>query len=266
MLILLSVLLLVVHILEARRARDIGLPLATVVPDLEKRLHVLEEQVELARVHAAIDRGAPEEFVHIYVLPEDASMDRVVASLEALRDVLLKDGKLTKMTAIDFGEKSMEEGAIVLPMSFTVSVNEEGLRTASLYLRIAGFFTVADVLTEQDIEQLFLYAESENPVGIVALEQFLSADLLKYAGEYQSLMDMVRKSFVSPAFDRLFTGLQENSLLKEVRLLLGGPLGELLRRDNLWPLRFMTVDKVTTTLREKGELEARFEISVYSRK
>lgn len=266
MLILLSVLLLMGHILEARRARDIGLPLAAVIPDLEKRLHVLEEQVELARVHAAIDRGAPEEFVHVYVLPKDASMDRVVASLEALRDVLFKDGQLTKMTAIDIGEKVTEGGATTWPVRFTVSVNEEGLRTMSLYLRIAGFFTVADVLTEQDIEQLFLYAESENPVGIIALEQFLSTDLLTYTGEYQSLMDMVRKSFVSPAFDRLFTGLQENSLLREVRLLLGGPLGERLRRDNLWPLRFMTLDTVTTTLKEKGEREVQFEVSVYSRK
>jgi len=266
MLIVLSVLLLGVHILEARRARDIGLPLATVIPDIEKRLNIIEEHVELARVNEAINRGAPEEFVHMYVLPRDASMDRLVSSIEVLRDVLIKDGKLLKMTSIDIGDNIVEGEMSRWPVRFTVNVTEEGLRTVSLFLGIAGFFTVADVLTEQEIRQLFLYAESENPVGIIALEQFLSADLLKYTVEYQSLMDMVRKSFVSPAFDRLFTVLQEDSLLKDVRILLGGELGERLRRNNLWPLRFITVDKVTVTDGEAGTLEAKFETSAYSSK
>ncbi|MBI3336951.1 hypothetical protein HYZ98_05320 [Candidatus Peregrinibacteria bacterium] len=264
--IVLSMLLLGAHILEARKARDIGLPLATVVPDIEKRLNILEEQVELSRINMAINRGSQEEFVHVYVLPRDASMDRLVSSLEVLRDVLMEDGKLLGMTSIDI-EGNIQEGEMTRwPVRFTVKVTEEGLRTVSLFLDIAGFFTVADVLTEQEIRQLFLYAESENPVSIIALEQFLSADLLKYTGEYQSLMGMVRKSFVSPAFDRLFTGLQEDSLLRDVRLLLGGPLGERLRRNNLWPLRFITVDAVTVTQGGAGILEAAFEISAYSRR
>lgn len=263
---LLSVLLLGAHILEARRARDIGLPLATVVPGIEKRLKILEEQVELARMNMTINRGSPEEFVHVYVLPNTASMDRLISSLEALRDVLTKDGKLLGMTSIDIGGIREEEEVSRWPITFTVNVTEEGLRTVSLFLNIAGFFTVADVLTDQDIRQLFLYAESENPVSIIALEQFLSTDLLKYTGEYQSLMDMVRKSFVSPAFDRLFIGLQNDSLLKDVRVLLGGELGERLRQNNLWPLRFITVNAVTVTQKEAGIFEATFEISAYSRR
>lgn len=263
--LVLSLLLLSMHIVEVRRLRDVGLPLATLVPDIEKRLRILDDQVELARLHAATNRGAPEEFVHVYILPDDIALDRLIASFEMLHDVLKREGSLLSMTPINIGEKSTEGELSRWPVSFTVRTTEEGLNTISLFLSIAGFFTVADVLTERDIRQLLLYAESENPVGIVALEQFLSADLLSYAGEYQALMDMVGKSFVSPAFDRLFTGLQEESLLKDVRMLLQGPIGERLRNDNLWPLRFMTVDTVTINTREDGTKEAAFQISAYSR-
>lgn len=263
--LIVSSLLLVSHIMVVRQVRDIGLPLATLVPDLKKRLQVLEEQVELARVHAATSRGSPEEFVHVFVLPEDASMDRLIASFEAIRDVLHQGGDMFSMTPINIGEKSIENDLSLWPVSFTVSVSEKGLDTLSLFLRIAGFFTVADVLTPEDVKQLFLYAESENPVGIIALEQFLSADLLSYTTEYQSFMEMVRKSFVSPAFDRMFTELQESSLLREVRMLLSGPFGDRLRKENLWPLRFMTVDTVTVNTEGGGKLVATFEISAYSR-
>lgn len=263
--LILALILLVIHIVTVRTVRDVGLPLAASIPDIEKRLKILEEQVEIARVHAATDGSAPEEFVHTYVLPKDASIDRVVAALEVLRDVLVTEGKLFSMSAVHIGTAVTEENVVTWPLSFTVSVNEDGLRTISLFFRLAGFFTVADILSPQDIRQLFLYAESENPVTVIALEQFLSADLIMYATEYQSFIETIRRSFVSPAFDQMFIALQHTSLLTEVRLLLTGGVGEHLRKAGLWPLRFMMVDIVTIHRKDTERVEATFGIHVYSR-
>lgn len=263
-----SVLLLVAHARAIRAVREIGLPAAVLLPSLEKRLAVLEEQVEVVDLQQAVTHGSVKEMIATFILPSRPDLDRVLLLFDVLRDHLQGAGLLRSMSAIHTGEEENIEGVAGIratPLTFTVDVTQEGLRQLLGLLRLSGLLSVADALNADEIHQLLQMTEEEDPSSVSTIEHFLSAPLLQYAREPKAYEEQVGRSFASPGFDALFSDLLRHSVLAEAREILGGDLGRALAEERVWPLRFLTVDRVVLTQRANDLLHADIEVRAYVR-
>jgi len=241
-----SIILIVAHVQTIMEASTISVPLVSKIPLLERRLGSLTEQIELTQLHAAVRTGSQQETVEVYALPQDTDIARVIATFEVIRDTLQRQGMLSRMSDIDIGDPQPDEtGATVRTLSVDFSVSDEGLKTVMLLVRLAGLLTVGDALTPDEIALLVDRTEKENPSGIIALEQFLSADLLRYSENPKAYEEQVKRSFGNTTFVNAFDNVLRTSLLRDVREILQSDMGEILQNYRLWPMQMMTVQGVS---------------------
>ena len=179
--------------------------------------------------------------MYVYALPREIDTERVVAVFEVLRMLLPEREHIASMSPVEIGDLvEQEDDSAILPVSVEFAVHREGVRELMQLFRIAGLLTIADSLTEEELAILFERTENENPAGIVALEQFLSTDLLAYAIEPKPHEQQLRRSFSTPGFTSALDSILQNSALRDARHLLGGRMGAALKQQDLWPLPFMT--------------------------
>ncbi|MDA0375816.1 MAG: hypothetical protein O3A80_00705 [bacterium] len=238
--------LLYAHIHTIIQVRDISVPIVGQLPQMERRLAALTQQMELTELYSVTRMGSQQEKIEVYALPEETNVSRIVATFEVIRDVLTRDGLLAEMSDLSISEPlKSEDGSMSRTVSVEFAAHEDGLKTIMLLVQLSGLLTIGDVLTAQEIDLLVDRIEQENPSGIVALEQFLSADLLRYAENPKTYEEQLRRSFSSATFLNLFENVLRTSLLREVKNLLHSDLGEILSGYKLWPLQLMVVEEVS---------------------
>lgn len=266
LLLLLSAFLLVEHAATVRQFTTLTLPLASAIPPLEQRLRILEDQVQVAELQAAVLGEAEGEMVRVFVFPSDSDMSHLVTFFDLLREDLLSKKLLLDMSAITIGEVATVPDMPDLrriPLSLTFRLRPEGLEPVLWFLDHAGAVVLADVLSQEEIDLLLARAEEENPSSIVALEHFLSTDVLRYVREPQPFEELLRRSFVSDAFHNAFASVRDGSLAT-VRSFLGGGFGTVLEKERLWPLRAMRILRSEVRI-EEGVRHLSLDLEAYSR-
>lgn len=266
LLLLFSAFLLAEHAAAVRQFTTLTFPLMAEIPSLERRLRVLEDQVQAAELQAMLSEAAEEEAVRAFVFPSGPDISRLMAFFDVLRDDLLSQDLLLALSEITVGEA--EDVADMpdlrrIPLSLVMRLRPGGLERALWFLDHAGAVTVADVLFPEEIDLLLLRAEEENPSSIVALEQFLSTDVLRYVREPKPFEEQVRRSFVGDGFRAAFAGVREGSLAT-ARSFLGGQLGAVLEKERLWPLRAMRIVRSDARM-EEGAYRLSLDLEAYSR-
>lgn len=272
----LSLVLLHQHARIILATTDIALPLVSSVATLEDRRSLLQEQIDVAEVHAAVQNGSLEETVHAYVLPQGEGVHRVVALFDALQEYLKTEGTLHHIDPLDFrtplrlplGDKAVqgdEHEVVVIPLHISAHVSDRGLEIMLEFLDIAGMLTVGDVLLPEERDLLLRRTEAENPAGIVAVEQFFATDLLQYAQNARSYEEQLLRSLTTPAFDAAFQSILQNSLLAAAKDVLGGAFGHMLHEQQLWPLRFMEAEHVSIETAHDESIHIEAVIRIYAR-
>lgn len=238
--------LLYAHINTIIQVRDVSVPIVRHLPQMERRLAALTQQIELTELHSVTRVGSQQEKIEVYALPEETNVSRIVATFEVIRDVLTRDKLLAEMSDLDISEPlKREDGSVSRTVSVEFAAHEDGLRTIMLLVELSGLLTIGDVLTDQEVALLVDRIEKENPSGIVALEQFMTADLLRYAENPKTYEQQLKRSFSSTTFLNVFENVLRTSLLREVKVLLRSDLGEILSGYKLWPLQLMAVEEVS---------------------
>lgn len=245
-LMLVAALLIVSHINVIMDVRDVSVPLVGKLPQLERRLDALKQQIELTELHAAVRTGSQQENVEVYALPSETNVSRIVATFEVIADALRRDDLLSSMDTLEISNSEERDDDLrSRTLSTELSLHEDGLKTLLLLIRLSGLLTVGDVLTEQHTALLVDRVEQENPSGIVSLEQFLAADLLRYAEDPKAYEEQLKRSFSSTTFLNAFENVLRTSLLYDVKILLRSDLGEALAGYKLWPMQAMAVQEIT---------------------
>ncbi|MDP6575183.1 MAG: hypothetical protein QF755_01695 [Candidatus Peribacteraceae bacterium] len=229
------------HVLS--EVQTVSAPLVAKLSELERREDALQEQVELSEIHAAVKLGSLGEKLDVYVLPKETDFERLIASWELLSENLKKQGYLAKMSDISFGDPvdMIESGVRASPMRVNFAVHEKGMEYITKFIRLAGLLTVGDAITDEQLGKLMHSTEEENPAGIVALEQFLSLDLIRYARDVRAFESKLKRSFTSNAFANTLLEVTHESLLSDARDLLEGDYGRYMQEVNLWPIQFVTL-------------------------
>lgn len=244
--LLIATVLVSKHITTISTVRDVSVPIVAKLPQLERRLDVLKQQVEISQLHSATKTGSQQEKVEVYALPEQTDVSRLIAFFEVLRDVLERRGHLSHMSDVTISDaQESDVGGLAQTLSVEFVVHEDGVKTIMLLTRLAGLLTVGDVLTDDQRTLLLHRIEQENPAGIIALEQFLSVDLMWYIEEPKTFEQQLKKSFSSDILRTTFDHVVRTSLLYDAKIVLGSDLGEVLRSYKLWPLQMMVLQEAS---------------------
>lgn len=233
-----SVLLIVGHIHTLTEVREKSVPLVAQLPSLERKLTVLEQQMELTELEGATRMASAQEKIDVYALPEETDVSRLVALFEVVRDVLERNGYLASMHTLQVSSDGSE-------VSTTFIVHEQGMKTINLLVHTSGLLTLGDVLSPEDLAPLLARIEEENPAGLIALEQFLAADILRYAQDPKTYEEQLKKSFTSTTLLSTFDTIVQTSVLHDIKTFLRGGIAEALQRSKLWPLQMMAVKEVS---------------------
>lgn len=253
--------LLWMHAASVRDMREIGLPAVVALPRIEKRMEILAEQNEIAELQAALRGGSEEERLRVYVLPDTADVDRLLAALDVLFGYLEQKRQLASVSGVEVGEEEpVSDTLAALPVSFEAVVRQEGMSALLQFVELSGLLTVSDALAPADVDALLALTEQEQPASIAALEQFLATDLLRYGQEPAAFEEQVRASF-SPAAEETLQALFQAPLLRRARTFFAD-IGPILRRQHLWPLRLLTVKYAS--LREEGNGLLRVRLILYA--
>lgn len=248
--------------LHARAVHDVtslSLPVLAELPVMERKLDALTQQVEMAELHSATRLGSEEERINVYVLPEKADFDRLLAIFDLVNEYLGSAGVMQDMSDIEIGEEQPDGALKSRPIHLTFAANERGVREFMSLIRLSGFLTVGDALTDEERAILIERTEAENPTGVVSLEQFLSTDLLRYALDSRSYEEQLLRSFSSPSFTNAFNSVLQTSILRDARMALGNDLGHVVEEYDLWPFPFLSVDAVRLT---KGGAAGWYTVSI----
>ncbi|MBU0458513.1 hypothetical protein KKF03_03615 [Patescibacteria group bacterium] len=256
-----ALLLLLEHIMVLKEVKMVSVPLVAKLAELERREDALREQVELSQIQAATKVGSLGEKLDINILPKETDFDRLIAAWDLYSDWLRNQGLVSEMSDITFGDPVIleEEGVTVRPMRVSYSAHEDGIKKLLIFTQLAGLLTVSDALTDEEIQILFESTEKENPVGIVALEQFLSSDLLRYSRDVRSYEEQLKRSFNSTEFANLLESVSEGSLLGGAYRIFGGEFGKTMSDGNPWPIQFMTLREVSM---EEGGVEGWYRVGL----
>lgn len=242
-----AALLVSVHVQTISEVTHVSVPLVAKLPQLERRAKVLHQQVELTQLQAT-RTGSQQEKVEVYALPEETDISRLIATFEVMRDALATRGLLSDMSDLTISEPvENEDGSTVRTVSVEFTVHEDGMKTINLLVRLAGLLSVGDALSDEERELLVDRIEQESPTGIIALEQFLSIDLLRYIEEPKTFEKQLEKSFTSQTFHTTFNHVLRTSVLYDAKVLLGDGVGHTLKTYKLWPLQMMAVDEISLT-------------------
>ena len=266
LLLIFSAFLLVEHAVSVRQFTTLTFPLAAEIPPLERRLRVLEDQVQAAELQATVLQEVEEEMVRVFVFPSTTDIPHLVTFFDLLREDLFSQKFLLDMSEITIGEESNVAEMPDLrrvPLSITFRLRPEGLERVLWFLDHAGAVTIADVLSKEEIDLLLARAEEENPSSIVALEHFLSTDILQYIREPKPFEEQIRRSFVGDSFHSAFDSVRDGSLAS-VRSFLGGRFGTVLEKERLWPLRAMRMRRSDVQI-EEGVRRLSLDVEAYSR-
>lgn len=265
--LLFSSVLIVGHVRLVQEVKNVSLPALSQIPVMERRLEVLNQQVETAQLHAALSTGSQEERVFVYVLPENPDFDRLVTVFDLLRDALKRQGWLSEMSAIEIHDDvNNTDFSQMHRVTFSMTLHEEGLRRVLILLRLAGLLTVGDALTPEEHDLLLERTEAENPAGIVAVEDFLSTDVLDYVRNPRPYEEQLLRSFTSPTFERVVQTITATSLLRDARILFEGSLGENFVGRKLWPLPFLTIEHISQKSGDvAGWNNVSFELGLHTR-
>lgn len=236
----LSAFLLITHANTILRVRDVSVPLVAKLPGLERQLNVLKEQVELSELHATTRTGSHEERIHVYVLPEEPDLDRLLATIEVFQESLRRKGQLGATSSIDLREEEkLSDDVSVQRMTAQFAVTDPGIRTILQFVQVAGVLTVGDALQPDELDFILRKTEEENPAGIVALEQFLTTDLFAFSRNPKLYTERVFRSFSSDSFHEALLTILQSSLLRDSQELFGGEFGQAIERAHLWPVQLI---------------------------
>jgi hypothetical protein len=238
--------LLSTHASAVLSVREVSLPIVAQLPNMERRLATLSDQVEMAELNAAMRTGSLQERVNVFVLPEDIDFDRLLLTFDIVSQELAAEGIFTAITDVSITDPvaSSEEGLDTRSVSLKFAAHERGVGAFLSLLRMAGLLTVGDTLSDEERRLLLVKTEEENPAGVVAIEQFLTLDLLEYAREPKTYEAQLLRSFSSPSFIKTLEDMLQSPLMRDVRRMLGGNIGKTLESYSLWPLPFMTLQDV----------------------
>jgi len=233
------------HLKAITSVQETALPLLASLPSIERRLAILHEQVEVAELDKALKTGSQLERVRVSVLPAKAEVDRTLASFELLRTELQKQGMISSMSSIEIGkENSRDDGFVATPLTVEFKAHGDGVQRVVSFVRLAGLVTVGDALTVSERNALIRATEEENPAGIVALEQFFSADLFVYALEPRPFEEQLQRSLQSEAFQTAFRTATQSSLLRDAKAILQGSVGQSMSKGKYWPMQFLAIDRI----------------------
>ncbi len=259
-LLVVSGFLLYGHAQAIAETKMVSLPLLAELPTLERTIDVLKEQSELSELEASTRVGSKMERIRTYILPETSDFDRTVALFELLRETFTKDQKLASLSDITFEDQvTRADGTIVRPLNVTLVIHQEALHQLSALLKLSGLLTVGDALTPDEIGLLLQRTEAENPAGIVALENFLSTDLLTYAQNTRLAEERLLRSFTSTTFVQSLQNVTRTSLLRDATSVLGGDIGTALSKYELWPLQLFSIEKSSM---QPGNAEGWYTVSL----
>ena len=270
----LSVLLLQSHFKALKDVREYALPLAAEIPPLERRVSLLSQQMELSALEASLRTDSAEEKLHVYVLPQNDNLKRLLAFLESSRTFLEHRKLLKDMSPISVGEPEdavaadAKTGSLPLQartMHFSATLKPEGRAQLLDILNLSGLLTVGDVLSPDDIKTLFSLTESQNYAGIVPVEQFLSTDLQSYVNDPTIPEARLKQAMSSEEFLSAFHSLLDRSSLPKIQEFLKGDLGRMLATQKLWPVQFMTVEKESLEELPDGWERVEVTVKAYSR-
>lgn len=265
-LLTLAAVLVLVHTVTIRQVKEVGLPAAVELPQMEKRLALLQEQLEAAELQEALQGGSAPEQLKMYVMPQTLDLDRLLATFDILRDAFQREALMGSMSPIQVGEP---EGVLgnerirAVPLAFETEVTQEGMDKLMLLFRLSGNLTVSDTLSPQQLSQLINLTEQENPAALTVLEQFLATDLLQYVKEPTVYENQVLRSLTSETFGQSFTALLQNSGIAKARYLYGGMLGQLLQGHNLWPTQKLGVERAEVTPLGDGRYRVALRLQAY---
>ncbi|MDD5623538.1 MAG: hypothetical protein PHI23_02410 [Candidatus Peribacteraceae bacterium] len=233
--------LITLHLQTLREVQTDVLPRVARIPELEQRLAILKEQAELSELDALLRTGSQSENVRVFVLPTEPDLDRLLAAFNVLHADLVGRSLAGSLSEIQIGEATVVDDLRAQPVTLDLAVRGRGADIVFRWLRLAGFVTVGDALTKEEMHYLVRTAEEENPAGVVALEQFFATDLFAYAREPRPFQEQLKRSLVGPAFLRALQSTEETSLLRDARELFQSGLGDAFDRSRLWPMQFITV-------------------------
>lgn len=260
-----SGLLLWGHAGAVRDMREIGLPAAVALPHMEKRIALLQEQNEIAEVQAEVRGGSQEDLLHLYVIPEEDDIDRLLATFDVVFSYMEQKRLLKSFSDITVGEREdVSENLAALPITFEADLTDDGLKQLLTIIDFSGLLTVSDLLSQDDIDMALALTERENPAAIAALEQFLGTDLLRYAEEPKSYEEQLKKSFVSPASETALMNFFQSDHLRAAKDRMN-ELGPILRSQKMWPSRLLTVDAAAYRDVGNGIVHASVKLKAYVR-
>lgn len=244
-LLVLTAVLMQVHVREITAVREISVPIVSELPNKERLLASLQEQVELAELHSAVRSDSPRENMRVYSLPEGTDLGRLMAVFDVARDVYARSGFLAEMSDIIIGDVQDEGGGLRSQSAkVELALHEDAMKSLLLLIRLSGVMTVGDALSEQEKAIIVQAVETENPAGIVALEQFLSTGLPDYSENPKLFEDQLLRSFATSSFLNTFRNVVQGSLLREAQMLFAGDFGKVLLQYKLWPMQMMTVETI----------------------
>lgn len=261
-----STVLLTAHARAVMEVQDVSIPLVADLPELERRLSVLTNQVEMGELHAITRVGSQEERVNVFVLPTQPDFDRLMAIFDIFRDNLEREGLIANVSGITLDEPQEKNDLVTRAVSITFDAHQDGVEKFLSVMKLSGLLTIGDALNAQERQMLLNRTEAENPAGVTALEQFLSTDLLQYARDSQSYEQQLLRSFSSPEFVSAFQDTLRLSFLRDARRILNSEIGRSIDRFDLWPFPFMIVNNINLeTGGAPGWYKVDVDMDLYSR-
>lgn len=254
------------HVATLQHFQGTVLPAALALPDIERRIGVLKQQVEAADLQRALAGGALEERLRAFTVPGELSHERIVGVVDAASAVLEEAGVLQERSAVAIGAPRdavpVQEGAAqtvrLVPVTVRYRMAIDGVPQALLLFDAVGAPTVGDILDVRDALLLLTLSEKENPAAVTGLEQFFDTDLLAYALEPRATVDNLLKSFTSEAFTSALEAALQQERMRQVRGVLSGPFGAKLQEGGLWPPPALFFEKLRRVREQDGSVSAEF--------
>ncbi|MBI5155822.1 hypothetical protein HZA45_00955 [Candidatus Peregrinibacteria bacterium] len=259
--------LLTLHASVIRQVQEQGLPAAVTIPPLEKRLQILKSQIEVSELQQAAAQGSSDEVVSTFVLPASPDLDRVLTLLTVLHDHFRNAGQLRAFAPVQIlpGEPLTDVSGITAhPLRIEAEVTEEGLMKLLTFFRLSGLLTISDALRPAEIQNLLAMTEQQDPSSVAVIEHFLSVPVLRYALDPKPYDQEVMRAFTGETA-QLFSEFIAHSDLAQIRDFFSGEFGRVLVQQHLWPVRFLTADRMTVTALDGEWRKVSMEVRAYSK-
>lgn len=248
------------HVATLQYFQGTVMPAALELPDIERRIAILKQQVEAADLQRALAGGATEERLRAFTVPGDVPHERIVGIVDAVTAVLDEQHMLKERSAVEIGAPAntlpVQEGSSqkvdLVPVTVRYRLTIDGVPQAITLFDAFGAPTVGDLLDMRDVLLLLALSEQENPAAVTNLEQFLDTDVLAYALEPRATTDHLLKSFTSEAFASALDSALQSQRIRQTRGVLSGSLGKRLQEGGLWPAPALFFEKLRRVREDDG--------------